>query len=99
MKFFAGLLWFMVLLVRGVLLWLLIPFAVVAWLTVHWWAQRASVGQAVCWYDQLLWAFLILIPFRLLLLLEPRTRAARFVRPSEMRELKTYRISILNELA
>lgn len=98
MSLFAGLLWFVLLLVRGIVLWLLVPFAVLAWLLVHWWAQRAAVEQALCWYDQALWAFLILVPFRLLLYVDPRTKTARFPKISEMTQLKPYKISPINDM-
>ncbi|PRA78407.1 hypothetical protein CQ045_18555 [Microbacterium sp. MYb66] len=99
MNFFTGLLWLVLLLVRGVLLWLFVPFAVLAWLTVHWWAQKASVAQAVCWYDQILWAFLILIPFRALRYIDPKAKTVRCLRLSEMRDLKAYKISLINDVA
>lgn len=99
MKFFTGLLWLILLLVRGVLLWIFVPFAVLAWLTAHRWVQKASVAQAVCWYDQILWAFLILVPFRALLYADPRAKTVRFLKISEMRNLKTYRISLVNDVA
>lgn len=99
MSFFAGLWWLLLLLARGVILWLVIPFAAATWLAVHWWAQEASIGQAVCWYDQTLWAFLILVPFRPLLYLDPRLRGTRFLSISEMRGLKTYKISLVADIA
>lgn len=39
------------LVIRGILLWILIPFAFLAWVLMHSWAQRASLRQATCWYD------------------------------------------------
>ena len=35
--------WVLVVLVRGLLLWVLIPFAFLSWLLLHWRAQKASV--------------------------------------------------------
>lgn len=98
MKFFAGVCWFLLLVVRGVLLWLVIPVAVASWLLVHWWAQKASIAQAICWYDQNLWAILILIPFRVLKRLDPQVASARFLSVSSMSDVKTYKISFVSEL-
>lgn len=99
MRLGAGLLWFVLLLVRGVVLWALVPAAALLWLTVHWWAQRASIGQAICWWDQQLVAFLVLGPLRALLLLDPRLKATRFLRLAEMSTLQTYRIGFTKDLA
>lgn len=99
MRFFTGVCWFVLLVVRGVMLWLVIPFSVLSWLTVHRWAQRASIAQAVCWYDQNLLATLILIPFRVLRRLDSRLASTRLLSASEMSELKTYKISLVSDLA
>ncbi|MBP5802984.1 hypothetical protein [Microbacterium maritypicum] len=64
--------WFLVVLVRGLLLWVLIPFAFLAWLLVHSWAQRVSRRQALCWYDGHLTRGLANGPFRLMIAPEHR---------------------------
>lgn len=63
------------------------------------WAQRASLGQAVCWWDQRLVAFLILGPLRALLLLDPRLTSTTFLRLPETSTLQAYRISFTKDLA
>lgn len=81
--------WLLFLAVRGIVLWVLIPFAFLAWLLVHSWAQKASLGQAICWYDQNLNLALVKDPLRLLIGNEVD---ARFLGISQMRALATYRI-------
>lgn len=98
MRISVGVRWFVLLIVRGILLWLVIPFATTSWLLVHWRAQKASIAQAVCWYDQNLWATLILIPFRVLKRLDPQVASARFLSVSSMSDVKTYKISFVSEL-
>jgi hypothetical protein len=46
------------LLLRGVLLWIVIPAGFVAWLFFHSWIQRATLGGCLAWYDVNLIAFL-----------------------------------------
>lgn len=99
MRRITGMSAFLLFVVRSILLWLLIPFAFVAWLFLHSWAQKASVGEAICWYDQNFLAFLLLVPFRYLRIRRPELRATKYLRLSAMRGMKTYKISILNELA
>jgi len=51
---------------RGVLLWIVMPVGVVAWLFLHSWIQRAALGECLAWYDVNLIAFLqrvLLRPF------------------------------------
>lgn len=57
--------WILVLLVRGLLLWILIPVAFLSWLLIHSWAQKASRRQALRWYDAHLTLALARGPFRL----------------------------------
>jgi hypothetical protein len=91
-KLVGGVAWFLLLCVRGLALWLVVPLSVVGWLLLHWWAQRATIKQAMCWYDQNLWALLILVPFRVLMRVDAGLRSLRLLRLSEMRTLETYRI-------
>lgn len=49
MRIIAGIAMLLLLFVRGFVLWFLIPFSVVAWSLVHSWAQKARLGQAICW--------------------------------------------------
>ncbi|WEK61673.1 MAG: hypothetical protein P0Y60_02605 [Candidatus Microbacterium colombiense] len=51
MRLLSGLGAILFLILRGCVLWLLIPFAFLAWLLFHSWAQRATLRQALCWYD------------------------------------------------
>ncbi len=88
MTFIEGTIWLLLLLVRGLVLWLLVPFAVVAWVLVHWWAQRASIAQAICWHDQILVGFLVLVPFRMVMYFKPELSTTRFLRLSEMRDVE-----------
>lgn len=90
MKLLSGIGWVLFLLIRGLALWVLLPFSVLAWLLIHSWAQRASVGQAICWYDQnfnLLLAKGLLWP-----LLATEIKGGKFVRLSQMGSLSTYKI-------
>lgn len=64
--------WLLVLLVRGLALWILIPFASLAWLFLHSWIQKASPRQALCWYDTQLTLGLARGPFRLMIAPEHR---------------------------
>jgi len=80
--------WYLVVLVRGLLLWVLIPFAVLAWLLVHSWAQKASRRQALCWYDTHLIVALVKGPFRLMIAPEHR-RFERIPRMAAMESRKT----------
>ena len=43
---------------RGLMLWLVIPFGFVAWLAYYSWARPASLGQCLGWFDLNLVAFL-----------------------------------------
>ena len=52
--------------IRGVLLWIVMPVGFVAWLFFHSWIQRAALGECLAWYDVNLIAFLqrvLLRPF------------------------------------
>lgn len=41
----------LLLLIRGILLWLLIPIAVLMWIVLHSWGQNSSLGACVGSYD------------------------------------------------
>lgn len=94
-KFFQGLGWFFLLIVRGLALWVLIPMSFLAWLMVHSWAQRASLGQAISWYDGNFCLLLINGPLRPLVRLEGE---ARFHAISQMRTLPPFRLGRLFDL-
>ncbi|WP_029258227.1 MULTISPECIES: hypothetical protein [unclassified Microbacterium] len=64
MRFLKGIGMLLLILVRGCALWVMFPFAFVAWLLVHSWAQKASVRQALCWYHAHLLVLLLNGPFR-----------------------------------
>lgn len=66
MRFLEGAGAMLFLLVRGVVLWVLIPFAFLAWLLVHFWAQKASFRQALSWYHAYVFLALVKGPFRFL---------------------------------
>ena len=91
----VGLGWVLFLVIRGIILWGLIPFASIAWLLVHCWAQKASLGQAICWYDQNFNLALVKGPLRPLIGQEVD---ARFTGLSGMRNLATYKIRWLVEM-
>lgn len=76
--------WFAILCARGLLLWIVLPFAFLAWMLVHIWVQHATLKQALAWYDGILFAVLTQGPFRLMV---PAPRRVRFVGPSGMREI------------
>lgn len=82
------------LLFRIVALWMLIPIAFLAWLLVHFWAQRASLPQTLCWYDSNVNAAVIKALLRLLR--RPATDKMKFVGLSEMRTLETYRLFLVD---
>lgn len=65
MKFISGIAWMLILIIRGFALLILVPVAFFAWGLIHWWAQQASPGQAVAWYDFNFVALLANGPFRL----------------------------------
>lgn len=50
MRFLKGIGLLLLILVRGCALWVMFPFAFVAWLFVHSWVQKASLRQVLCWY-------------------------------------------------
>lgn len=94
-KFVQGLGLFILLIVRGFALWVLIPFAFLAWLMVHSWAQRASLGQAISWYDGIFCLLLVKGPLRPLVRLEGE---ARFVGVSQMDTLPSFRLARVSDL-
>jgi len=49
------------LILRGFLLWFVIPYGFVAWLVYYWWERSASLGQCLGWFDLNLIAFLQLV--------------------------------------
>lgn len=83
----AGQILFLV--VRGLMLWGLIPFAFLAWLLVHSWAQRASLRQATCWYDA---NVTLLLAKGLLRPQFKRSGRVRFLGLSRMRGLPAHKI-------
>lgn len=89
MKLREGIAWLAVLIVRGLALWLLIPLAALAWLLLHVWVQKASLRQAVGWYDVNLIATLVSGPFQPLVSSE---RRPAFMGLSEMRTSTAQRI-------
>jgi hypothetical protein len=89
-KLFRGVGWVLFILVRGFALWILVPFASLSWLLVHSWAQRASIGQSICWYDSNFNGILLNVPFRPL---RPPERDGRLLRFREMAKVKTYKIN------
>lgn len=97
MKSLAGFSGMLLLIVRGFVLWFLIPFSTVAWLLIHSWAQKATLGQAICWYDWNFIAFLLLMPFRPALRYSTGDERIRFLRISEMRVIQTYKIALTQQ--
>lgn len=53
--------------IRGVLLWIVMPVGFVAWLFFHSWIQRAALGECLAWYDVNLIAFIQRVLLRLLI--------------------------------
>lgn len=90
MKIVEGLAWLLVLASRGLARWVLLPFAFLAWVTVHCWAQQASLQQAFAWYDANFTLMLANGPLRFAFRASPRPR---FVRLSRMREGQENEIS------
>lgn len=72
MRFLKGIGLLLLILVRGCALWVMFPFAFVAWLFVHSWVQKASLRQVLCWYHAQLVLLLVNGPFRLLFAVEER---------------------------
>lgn len=93
MRIANGIGWFVILVLRGLLLWILIPFAFLAWLLVHSWLQGASLRQSLSWYDRNLVTGIVNGPFRLLIKPEPRPQ---FVRVSDMATMKPHVVSWLD---
>lgn len=85
--------WLLLLFVRGLVIWFLIPIALVAWLLIHSWRQKASLLQAISWYDRNLVTILINGPLRFFIRADPRPSLARF---SEMAHVKPHDIFLLN---
>ena len=54
MKFLNGIGWFLLLVVRGALLWVLVPFAFLAWLLIHWW-WMAVASIVLCLVSLAVW--------------------------------------------
>ena len=98
-KIVVGVSGFLIFVIRSCLLWVMIPFGMIAWALVHWWAQKASVGQSICWYDQNYFLLMLIGPFRYLRAINPEMKKARLLRFSEMREVEPYRISFIGEMA
>lgn len=94
-KFFENLALFLILLIRGVLLWLVIPLGFLAWMLMHSWAQRVSLRQALAWYDFTAVSVLMNGPFRFMI---RRTRRAPLLGLSRMGESEAHRVR-LSDLA
>jgi hypothetical protein len=92
-RFVFGVGWFALLVLRGLLLWALIPFAILAWLLVHRWAQKASFRQSLSWYDRNAVVVLVNGPFRFLAEPDQRPRLLRIV---DMRSIEPHAISWLD---
>lgn len=43
---------------RGLYLWVLIPAAFLAWISIHAWRQKSSFGECLGWYDWNIFVFL-----------------------------------------
>lgn len=79
MRFMNRIGWFTVLMLRGLLLWILIPYAFLTWSLVHVWRQKASLKQSISWYDRNMMVAIINGPFRFLLQTDQRLRFVRLV--------------------
>lgn len=90
---------FLLFVIRMILLWVLIPFAFIAWGLVHWWAQKASVGQSICWYDSNYFMVMLVGPLRFMRVSNPELKNARILRFSEMREVEPYPIRLIGNIA
>ena len=93
-KFLTGIAWLAILVIRGIALWLLIPLALLAWLVVHAWANDASPGRVIAWYDVNMIAALAIGPFRVLI---PAAGRPRFVGLTEFATTSRHRVR-LNDL-
>jgi hypothetical protein len=89
----TGVGWFLILSVRGLLLWLVVPFAFLAWLLVHRRWQKASLRQTLSWYDANLVGILVNGPFRMLI--RPDLRP-ELVTLSAMSKIAPHRISLID---
>lgn len=85
----------LVLVSRGILLWLVVPVAVLTWLIALSWrnASRIELGQCVGWFDLNLWAVLQRFVFGLLI----REPSIRYVPWRDMPEV-AHRVRILQDL-
>ncbi|MFJ4253532.1 hypothetical protein [Microbacterium sp. NPDC090003] len=93
MKFFEGVAWFLILILRGLLLWFLLPISGVAWVTIHIWAQHASFEQTRSWYDLNLTATLASGLFRFMISASHRPS---FISIGQMNQLIPHRISLVD---
>ena len=96
MKFLEATGQLLFLVIRGLALWVLIPFAFLAWLLVHSWAQRASLRRAASWYDS---NFTLLLAKALLTPQIKKLGNARFIGISQMRDLPAHNLHWLGSLA
>ncbi|MDR2322388.1 MAG: hypothetical protein LBE60_12160 [Microbacterium sp.] len=94
MKFLTVVAWVVILVIRGIALWLLIPLALLAWLVVHAWVNDASPGRVIAWYDLNLIAALTNGPFRVLI---PAVDRPRFIGLTEFATTSRHRVR-LNDL-
>ena len=93
MKFVSGATWLLILFIRGLLLWALVPLAALAWLLVHNSMQDASPRQVICWYDSNPLAALAGGLFRFVVL--PQYRPS-FVGLSAMRNVVPHKLMMLD---
>jgi len=92
-KFTRTLGWLLFLSIRGVLLWLLVPFAALSWLCVHSWLQGATLRQSICWYEMNVNLVIARGPLRPFLGSE--AGSGRFAPLSQMGALPPHKIHLL----
>ena len=90
-KLLTGIAWLVILAIRGIALWVLIPLACLAWLVVHAWTNDASPRQVIAWYDANFVVALVRGPFRLLI---PGQDRPRFVGLTEFAASSRHRVGV-----
>lgn len=93
MKIVRGAAGFCLLVVRGILLWFLVPLAFLAWLAVHSWLQKSRLKRSLAWYDRNVVVALMKGPFRVLVDAE---QPPGFVPLSRMRTYDAHTIGIMD---
>ncbi len=93
MKIVRGAAGFCLLVVRGFLLWFLVPLAFLAWLAVHSWLQKSRLKHSLAWYDRNVVVALLKGPFRVLVDAE---QPPGFVPLSRMRTYAAHTIGIMD---